>query len=122
MLNDNDAIKTNLVVYLRKAAQTWRKLGANLARGLGRQSSSHQTSKEALTMTNASSLEGFITLVLIFISSCALIRRVRSVRNILNWQNFGPLSIFHKAAIIGIRLKYQISLICCVLAFYILIR
>ncbi len=73
-------------------------------------------------MTNVSSLEGLIALVLIFISSCALIRRVRSVRGILSWRQFGPLSIFHKASVVGIRLKYQISFICIGLAIYLLVR
>lgn len=73
-------------------------------------------------MTNVSSLEGLISLVLVFICSCALIRRVRSIRSILNWQHFGPLSIFHKASVIGIRLKHQIAIACVVLAVYVIVR
>lgn len=73
-------------------------------------------------MTNVSSLEGLIACVLIFICSCALIRRVRSLKSMINWKQFGPLSIFHKASVIGTRLKVQIALGCAVLAIYILIR
>eukprot|EP01033_Poteriospumella_lacustris_P013078 gene13078-gene13961 len=72
-------------------------------------------------MTNVSSLEGLVALVLVFICSCALIRRVRSVRGILSWRQFGPLSIFHKASVVGIRLKFQIALICVGLSIYLLI-
>jgi hypothetical protein len=73
-------------------------------------------------MTNATSLEGLLSLVLVFISSCALIRRVKSFRSILNWKQFGPLSIFHKASVIGRRLRYQMAIVCFGLALYILLR
>jgi hypothetical protein len=73
-------------------------------------------------MTNVSSLEGLVSLVFVFICSCALIRRVKVFRSILTWRQFGPLSIFHKASVIGKRLKYQIALGCILLGLYILIR
>jgi hypothetical protein len=73
-------------------------------------------------MTNASSLEGLVSLVFVFICSCALLRRVKSLKSILSWKQFGPLSIFHKASVIGRRLKYQIALGCLILGFYILLR
>jgi hypothetical protein len=73
-------------------------------------------------MTNVSSLEGLLSCVLIFICSCALIRRVKVLKSVLNWKQFGPLSIFHKAAVIGTRLKLYVSLGCTILAVYVLIR
>ncbi len=73
-------------------------------------------------MTNVGTLEGLTAMVLVFICSCALIKRVRPIRGILTWRQFGPLSIFHKASVIGIRLKKQIAAACIVLAIYIIIK
>lgn len=73
-------------------------------------------------MTNVSSLEGLLACVIVFICSCALVKRVRAFRSIIGWKQFGPLSIFHKASVIGLRLKIQIAIACVVLGLYVLIR
>lgn len=73
-------------------------------------------------MTNVSSLEGLLSCVIIFIISCALVRRVKVLKSIISWKDFGILSIFHKGSVIGTRLKVQISISCILLAIYILLR
>lgn len=75
-------------------------------------------------MTNVSTFEGLLSCVLVFICTCAHIRRVRALKSVINsaLKQFGPLSIFHKASVIGLRLQFQISFCCIVLAIYILVR
>jgi len=74
-------------------------------------------------MTNVTTLEGLLSVVLIFICSCVHIRRVRALKFItLSWNQFGPLSIFHKASVIGIRLSPVVAVLCFALAVYILLR
>lgn len=75
-------------------------------------------------MTNVSTPEGLISCVLVFICSCAHIRRIRALKPIINSavKQFGPLSIFHKASVIGMRLQIPVGIICVTLALYILIR
>lgn len=73
-------------------------------------------------MTNIQSLEGLIATVLIVIITCVHIKRITILKSYLNLREFGPLSIFNKAAVIGLRLQLQIGIICIALALYILIR
>ena len=75
-------------------------------------------------MTNVSTIEGLISCVLVFISTCVHIRRIRALKPIINSavKQFGPLSIFHKASVIGMRLQIPIGIICVVLGLFILIR
>ena len=75
-------------------------------------------------MTNVADLEGFVACVLIFICSCAHIRRVRALKPFIKsaLKQFGPLSIFHKASVIGLRLQIPIGLACVIVALYILVR
>jgi hypothetical protein len=75
-------------------------------------------------MTNVSTFEGLLSCVLIIICSCAHIRRVRALKPVINsaLKQYGPLSIIHKASVIGLRLQIPISIICVVLAVYILVR
>lgn len=77
-----------------------------------------------LIMTNATNIEGLISIVLIFVASCVHVNRVKALKPILSTdlKLMGPLSIFHKASVVGIRLKWPISIFCAILAFYILIR
>ena len=85
--------------------------------------SDHQTKGVLATrrgMTNVERFEGLLSCVLIFICSCALVKRVRAFKSLLNWKQFGPLSIFHKASVIGLRLKKQTAIACVVLALYML--
>ena len=73
-------------------------------------------------MTNIYSLEGLLSFVLIFIFSCTLIRRIKVLKSITDWKNLGILSIFHKASVIGTRLKLPVMLLCIILAIFILIK
>ena len=75
-------------------------------------------------MTNASNFEGLMALVFIIIASCVHVYRVKALKPILAtaFKRYGPLSIFHKASVVGIRLKWPISFLCMILSFYILIR
>ena len=58
----------------------------------------------------------------VFICTCTFLRRVRIVRPMIIEKRFGPLSIFQKASIIGIRLDYQIATLCVLLSIYILLK
>jgi uncharacterized membrane protein len=73
-------------------------------------------------MTNVSAFEGLLACALIFICTCAHIKRVKVLKPLINdqFRHFGPLSIFNKAAVIGIRLQVQIGISCIVLAIYML--
>lgn len=75
-------------------------------------------------MTNISSFEGLLSCVLIFICSCTHIRRVRALKPMVHsaLKQYGPLSIFHKASVIGVRLQVPIALCCIAVAIYILLR
>ena len=73
------------------------------------------------SMTNVASFEGLLSVCLIFICACTFLRRVKALRGITNeWQKLGPLSILHKASVVGFRLKIPVALACTVLAGYIL--
>ena len=75
------------------------------------------------TMTNVTTLEGLLSVVLVFICSCVHIRRVRALKFMtLSWNHYGPLSILHKASVIGIRLSVGVAALCFSLAIYILLR
>ena len=74
-------------------------------------------------MTNVTSFEGLLSFFLIFICTCTFLRRVKALRGLTNeWKNFGPLSILHKASVVGFRLKVPVAVACTVLAGYILIH
>ena len=73
-------------------------------------------------MTNLSTFEGLLACILIFITSCVHFRRVKAFKELIMKKQFGPLSVFQKASVIGLRLQVQIGLICTALAFYILFR
>ena len=73
-------------------------------------------------MTNVSNLEGLLACVLIFVCTCAHIKRIKALKSIINWKQFGILSIFHKASVVGIRLNVQIGIACLILAIYMLIH
>jgi hypothetical protein len=57
-------------------------------------------------MTNITTAEGLLSCVLVFICSCTLVRRVKVMQPVLSSlvKQFGPLSIVHKASILGQRL------------------
>ena len=55
-------------------------------------------------MVTLSSFHGVSSFVVLFICSCAYLRRVPRLTAIFDQQTTGPAGIFHKAAVIGQRL------------------
>ncbi|CAM9907729.1 unnamed protein product [Heterosigma akashiwo] len=72
-------------------------------------------------MTNISSPEGFLSVVLLFICSCAYIRRVPRLRSWFLTEKRGPWGIFYKASVIGSRLHWVVSFSCLMTALYIIV-
>jgi hypothetical protein len=74
-------------------------------------------------MTNISSPGGLLCCIILFICSCVHFRRVKALKHILEMaKDKGPLSIFQKAAVIGVRLQYQIGILSIILAIVILAK
>jgi hypothetical protein len=74
-------------------------------------------------MTNISSPGGFLCCLILFVCSCVHFRRVKALKHILEIaKDKGPLSIFQKAAVIGVRFQYQIGFFAIVLAIVILVK
>ncbi|VDD79314.1 unnamed protein product [Mesocestoides corti] len=72
-------------------------------------------------MVNAYSLDGVLTIALLFICACAYMRRVTRLKNLLFNENKGFWGIFYKSAVIGIRLHILVSISCISMAFYLLL-
>jgi hypothetical protein len=72
-------------------------------------------------MTNVSSFEGLIASILIFICTCTLFRRVKAMKSLTNEWNYGPLSLLHKASVIGLRLKLPVAIACVAVGTYVLL-
>jgi hypothetical protein len=71
-------------------------------------------------MTSVSSLEGLSAAFLVFLCTCAHVRRVKALRPLTAlW--VGPFSLFHKASVIGLRLKEAVGAVCIALGLYILL-
>ncbi|VDO14713.1 unnamed protein product [Rodentolepis nana] len=68
----------------------------------------------------AYSLDGVITIGLLFICACAYMRRVTKLRNWMFSENKGFWGILYKSAVIGIRLHIVVSLSCFSMACYLL--
>ncbi len=73
-------------------------------------------------MTNISSFEGLLSVIIVFIISCVHLSRVKALNPYIMTQKFGALSIFHKGAILGTRLKKYVCIIAIILSLYILFR
>ena len=73
-------------------------------------------------MTNISNLDGLIAGLLVFICSCVMLRRLKAMQSLFMRQQFGPLSVLHKASVIGTRLATPIALACFSLAIYIILQ
>lgn len=73
-------------------------------------------------MTNISNLDGLIAGLLVFVCSCVMLRRVKAMQTLFMRQQFGPLSVLHKASVIGTRLATPIACIAIALAVYIIWR
>ncbi|VDM01796.1 unnamed protein product [Schistocephalus solidus] len=71
-------------------------------------------------MVSAYSFDGFLTIGLLLICTCAYMRRVPKLRSWLFSENKGFWGIMYKSAVIGIRLHFVISLTCMAMAVYLL--
>jgi len=67
-------------------------------------------------MVNISSPAGIASFVVLFICSCAYLRRVPRIRAVIDRETKGPSSIIHKAALVGQRLPNIMTLACLGLA------
>ncbi|XP_065059099.1 protein kish-B-like [Rhopilema esculentum] len=72
-------------------------------------------------MTNAYSFDGIIVLALLLICTCAYIRRVPKLKSILLSEKKGVFGVLYKAAVVGVRLHWAVSISCAVMGIYILI-
>lgn len=74
-------------------------------------------------MTSISSPFGLISCLILFICCCVHFKRIKALKHFLEMaKDKGPLSIFQKAAVVGVRLQYQIGFISIILAIIILIK
>ena len=74
-------------------------------------------------MTNITDGVGLLTLILLTICSCVHFRRVKALKHMLMAaKNGGPLDIFYKASVIGIRFQVPIGALCALLGIYILLK
>lgn len=74
-------------------------------------------------MTSISTLYGLLSCIILFICSCVHFKRIKALKYFIEVsKEHGPFSIFQKAAIVGIRLQYQIGIISIILAILILTK
>ncbi|CAJ0573238.1 unnamed protein product, partial [Mesorhabditis spiculigera] len=60
---------------------------------------------------NAYSFDGLITVVLLLVCTCAYLKRVPRISTLIADKN-APLGVFYKAAVVGTRLHYAVSVSC----------
>ncbi|CAI5447947.1 unnamed protein product [Caenorhabditis angaria] len=69
---------------------------------------------------NAYSFDGLIVAALLFICTCAYLKRVPRISSWLLSEKKGLFGVFYKAAVIGVRLHSAVALSCFASAFYVL--
>ncbi|ULT96010.1 hypothetical protein L3Y34_004576 [Caenorhabditis briggsae] len=69
---------------------------------------------------NAYSFDGLVVAALLFICTCAYLKRVPRVSSWLLSEKKGFFGVFYKAAVIGIRLHSFVALSCLSAAVYVL--
>lgn len=72
-------------------------------------------------MTNVYSFDGLIVFGLLLICTCAYMSRVPRLKQWLLSEKKGFFGVFYKAAVIGLRLHYLVSLSCVAMGVYILL-
>ncbi|XP_046363533.1 protein kish-B-like [Haliotis rufescens] len=72
-------------------------------------------------MTNVYSFDGMLVFGLLVICTCAYMRRVPRLKQWFLSEKKGLLGVFYKASVIGTRLHTPISVICILMAFYVLL-
>lgn len=70
-------------------------------------------------MTNVYSFDGILVFGLLFICTCAYLKKVPRLNSWLLSEKKGVWGVFYKAAVIGTRLHIPVALSCLVMAFYI---
>ncbi|KPP58297.1 protein kish-B-like [Scleropages formosus] len=71
-------------------------------------------------MTNVYSFDGILVFGLLFICTCAYLKKVPRLNHWLLSEKKGIWGIFYKAAVIGTRLHFAVALCCLAMAFYVL--
>ncbi|XP_041052306.1 protein kish-B [Cetorhinus maximus] len=71
-------------------------------------------------MTNAYSFDGLLVFGLLFICTCAYLKKVPRLNKWLLSEKKGVWGVFYKAAVIGTRLHVPVALSCLVMGVYVL--
>ncbi|PAA56969.1 hypothetical protein BOX15_Mlig029823g1 [Macrostomum lignano] len=71
-------------------------------------------------MTNAYSFDGALVMSLLFVCTCAYLRRVPRLRQWCFSEKSGLWGVLYKGAVIGVRLHIVVAIACTVMAFYVL--
>ncbi|XP_068774144.1 protein kish-B [Struthio camelus] len=71
-------------------------------------------------MTNVYSLDGLLVFGLLFVCTCAYLRKVPRLKAWLLSEKRGVWGVFYKAAVIGTRLHAAVAVSCVLMAFYVL--
>ncbi|KAK2821306.1 hypothetical protein Q7C36_020649 [Tachysurus vachellii] len=69
-------------------------------------------------MTNVYSFDGILVFGLLFICTCAYLKKVPRLNSWLLSEKKGVWGVFYKAAVIGTRLHVVVALSCLCMAFY----
>ncbi|KAF8356796.1 hypothetical protein PRIPAC_91791 [Pristionchus pacificus] len=70
------------------------------------------------TRMNAYSFDGLIVVALLLICSCAYLKRIPRINQLLLSEKKGFFGIGYKAAVVGTRLHHVVSIACLSTAFY----
>lgn len=71
-------------------------------------------------MTNVYSFDGIVVFGLLFICTCAYLKKVPRLNTWLLSEKKGVWGVFYKAAVIGTRLHIPVALSCLFMAFYVM--
>ncbi|XP_043572694.1 protein kish-B [Chiloscyllium punctatum] len=71
-------------------------------------------------MTNVYSFDGLLVFGLLFICTCAYLKKVPRLNKWLLSEKKGVWGVFYKAAVIGTRLHVPVALSCLVMGVYVL--
>ncbi|CAL8356895.1 unnamed protein product [Boreogadus saida] len=69
-------------------------------------------------MTNVYSFDGILVFGLVFICTCAYLKKVPRINSWLLSEKKGVWGVFYKAAVIGTRLHICVAASCLLMAFY----
>ncbi|XP_068455132.1 protein kish-B [Clinocottus analis] len=70
-------------------------------------------------MTNVYSFDGILTFGLLFICTCAYLKKVPRLNSWLLSEKKGVWGVFYKAAVIGTRLHIAVAVSCLLMGFYV---